>query len=85
MNPFKVVDRQAQSQTDIDRLFENNFEAMSISHSSDVVTTGALSAMTNVTGMTIIPEEEDDDEYDLPPIVSIPSKKERSNRIYKAW
>ena len=86
MNPIKVVDIKSQQQSDIDRLFENNFESLSISYSSDVNTTGALSAMTEVTGMTIIPEDEDEeDDYDLPPILSLPTSKDRPNRTYSAW
>ena len=85
MNPFKVVDRNVQSQADIDRMFENNFENLSVSVNSRAPTSGALSAITNVSDMMIIPEEDEDiDLPGLPELPTIPTSSEPS-RIYKAW
>ena len=85
-NPFKVVDRKVQNQEDIDRMFENNFDNLSVSYSSRTSTTGALSAMSESTDMIIIPEEDDDDDDDilLPDIPTLEVKTENS-KVFKAW
>ena len=69
-NPFKVVDRNVQSQLDINKMFESNFDTLSVSNDSEASSASALAALNDVTAMTIIPEEES--EFELPPIPSIP-------------
>lgn len=83
MNPIKVVDRQAQSQADVDRMFENNFDTLSVAVDPQAVTTGALSIMTNTTDI-IIQEETD---IELPPLPVLPpiQETEKITRIYKHW
>lgn len=88
INPIKVVDRNVQSQSDVDKSFENNFETLSISHDYSANTSGALSDITAVSSFTIIPEEETD--IELPPIPIV--RKSLSNsegknifRSYTAW
>lgn len=85
-NPFKVTDKNPQSQDDATRLFESNFETLSISVDSHAPSIGALSALTNVTNAMIIPEDEDDDDISLPPIPTFQSSSENKNfRSYQAW
>ena len=87
-NPIKVVDRNVQSQADIDKLFENNFETLSVSNDYNASTEGALSAMSS-SSMTIIPEEETD--IELPPLPDISKLSIKSStgnnlfRTYRAW
>lgn len=86
MNPIKVVDRNVQSQNDVNKSFENNFETLSISNDSSANTTGALS---DISSFTIIPEEEETD-IELPPIPIVRkgvSNNEGKNifRSYTAW
>lgn len=86
-NPIKVVDRNVQSQADIDKLFENNFETLSVSNDYNASTEGALSAMSS-SSMTIIPEEETD--IELPPLpdiskLSIKTGGNNLYRTYRAW
>ena len=83
-NPFKVVDRNTQLQSDISKTLENNFDTLSVSMGSDAPTTGALSALTSVTAMTIIPEE--DEEIELPPIPTITKAPTTTPfRTYQSW
>lgn len=84
-NPFKVVDRKVQKQEDIDRMFENNFDNLSISYSSKTPTTGALSAMTDTTDMMIIGEEEDDEDILLPEIPILEPKSSENSKVFRAW
>jgi len=89
-NPFKVVERAVQNdQSGSIKSFEDNFDSLSISLDSEAPSTGALSAMTNVTSMTIIPETEQD-EIQLPSLPSnLPSLSSASAgktyRVYKSW
>ena len=87
MNPIKVVDRNVQTQTDITKQFENNFETLSISNDNNANSGGALSDLTSVTSLTIIPEEETDIELPPIPIVRKSSTAPGSNvfRSYTAW
>ena len=84
-NPFKVVDRKVQKQSDIDQMFENNFDRLAISVSSNAPTTGALSATS--LDMMIIPEEDDDDDIDLPeiPSLNISTKTSEPSKVFRAW
>ena len=84
-NPFKVVDRKVQSQDDVDRMFENNFDNLSISYSSRTPTTGALSAMTDTTDMMIIPEEDEEEDIELPDIPTLEPKISGSSKVFRAW
>lgn len=84
-NPFKVVDRKVQTQEDVDRMFENNFDNLSISYSSRTPTTGALSAMTDTTDMMIIPEEDEEEDIELPDIPTLEPKASGSSKVFRAW
>ena len=85
-NPFKVVDRKVQTQEDIDRMFENNFDNLSISYSSRTPTTGALSAMTDTTQMMIIPEEDEEDEdIELPDFPTLEPRTSGPSKVFRAW
>ena len=85
-NPFKVTDRNPQSQDDALRLFESNFETLSISVDTHAPANGALAALTNVTDMMIIPDEDEEEDILLPPIPTIQSTPEFKNfRTYQAW
>ena len=83
-NPFKIVDRNVQSESDIDKMFESNFETLSISRETETNTTGALSAISDETSMLVIPEDDEEDEYDLPPIISISASNDMPFRTYHA-
>ena len=87
-NPFKVVERSNQNnQGEVTKTFEDNFDRLSISTDSEAPNKGALSALSSVSAMTIIPEEEESDVI-LPPIPIIPkssSKEQKNNRVYTAW
>jgi DNA-directed RNA polymerase I, II, and III subunit RPABC5 len=87
-NPIKVVEKLPHHMTN----FEDNFDTLSISldsEVSEVPSTGALSALKNVTSMTIVPEEEETGIIlaPLPPLPSISSKKTTPQvvRTYTAW
>ena len=85
-NPFKVVERAVQNNpNNQNKTFEDNFDSLSISIDSEAPTTGALSSMTDVTSMTIMPEEKE--EIILPPLPSLPplGKSTKIYRTYKAW
>jgi len=84
-NPFKVVDRKVQTQEDVDRMFENNFDNLSISYSSRTPTTGALSAMTDTTDMMIIPEEDEEEDIELPDIPTLEPKASGPSKVFRAW
>ena len=82
MTPFKTVDRDPQTQADIDKMACS--VDMSVPHEA------ALSALTSVTSLTIIPEEEKI-EISLPPLPSIgtlpsvsTSTRQEIQRVYKA-
>lgn len=87
INPIKVVDRNVQTQTDITKQFENNFETLSISNDTNAISDGALSDITLATSGMIITEEETD--IELPPIPIIrknPTASENNTvRSYTAW
>ena len=85
-NPFKVVDRKVQTQEDIDKMFENNFDNLSISYSSNTPTTGALSAMADTTDMMIIPEEDEEDEdIELPDFPTLEPRESGPTKVFRAW
>ena len=83
-NPFKVVNRPEQNDTN--KAFEDSFDTLSISYDSEVQSTGALSSVSEVSETIIMPEE---DEITLPPLPDFSgfpsSGGNKITRVYHAW
>ena len=73
------------NQGEVSKSFEENFDSLSISYDSEAPTSAALSAINQVTSMTIVPEEEN--EISLPPLpdISVLPKAPGISRVYRAW
>lgn len=71
MNPFKVVTRSdKQLADDPDTSMDNSYANLSVASSEETPAAGALSAMTKITSLTIVPEESDD--IGLPELLELP-------------
>lgn len=86
MNPFKVL---SHSERQID-FREPTYEKLSVASSDEAPAKNSLSAMKNVTNLTVVPEERST--IELPPLPSIPlpgtiEDKDVSKIIskYKSW
>lgn len=72
-NPFKVVDLKPQTQEEIDRSLESDFDRLTVS-----------SSVVKNTNMMVIPEDDNEIELAPIPVVSIPTKQGVVRR-YQAW
>ncbi len=91
MNPFKVVTRPNRQEglNEPTKSMESSYPNLSVATNGNVPSVGALAAMQNITGVTIVPEEES--EILLPEFSELPDfssfnleKDEKPTRMYDA-